>query len=174
MKKLLSVILALAAVALVFAGGNQAAPSGEGTGTQQKPVNFSLNHVGATSHFYHEGSLKFADLVKTATNGAITIDVFPSSQIASGAKVIEFVQMGTLDIALESTMALENFVPESGVLNLPFMFNSKEDAFRLLDGDIGKEIEKAAEAKGFKILAWWDNGFRYISNSKLAIKNQWT
>jgi tripartite ATP-independent transporter DctP family solute receptor len=166
MKKLLTVVLMLAvAASLVFAGGTQQG------GTQQKAVNFSLNHVGATSHFYHDGSLRFAELVKAATNGAITIDVFPASQIASGAKAIEFVQMGTLDIALESTMALENFVPESGVLNLPFVFKSKEDAFRLLDGEIGKEIEKAAEAKGFKILGWWDNGFRYISNSKRPIKN---
>jgi tripartite ATP-independent transporter DctP family solute receptor len=78
--------------------------------------------------------------------------------------------MGTLDIALESTMALENFVPESGVLNLPFMFKTKQDAFRILDGNIGKEIEKAAEAKGFKILAWWDNGFRAISNSIRPVK----
>jgi tripartite ATP-independent transporter DctP family solute receptor len=136
----------------------------------QKTVNLSLNHVGATNHFYQDGSLKFAELVKEAANGAITIDVFPASQIASGAKAIEFVQMGTLDIALESTMALENFVPKVGVLNMPFMFKTKQDAFRILDGDIGREIEKAAEAKGFKILAWWDNGFRAISNSSKPIK----
>jgi TRAP-type C4-dicarboxylate transport system substrate-binding protein len=166
MKKLLTVLVLFAAASLVFAGGNQAPGGGS-----KKAVNLSLNHVGASSNFYHEGSLKFAELVKNATNGAITIDVFPASQIASGAKAIEFVQMGTLDIALESTMALENFVSEAGALNLPFMFKTKQDAFRILDGDIGKEIEKTAEAKGFKILAWWDNGFRAISNSVRPVIN---
>ncbi|MDR1931999.1 MAG: TRAP transporter substrate-binding protein [Spirochaetales bacterium] len=165
MKKLLTVVLLFV---LIFAGcGKKNSPA---NGTPQKEVKLSLNHVGAANHFYHDGSLKFAELVNTATNGAITIDVFPASQIASGAKAIEFVQMGTLDIALEATMALENFVPEAGVLNLPFMFKTKQDAFRILDGEIGKEIEKAAEAKGFKILAWWDNGFRAISNSSKPIK----
>jgi tripartite ATP-independent transporter DctP family solute receptor len=166
MKKWLTIILVFS---VFFAGcsGNKEAAS---RSTQQKAVNLSLNHVGAVNHFYQDGSLRFGELAKEATNGAITIDVFPASQIASGAKAIEFVQMGTLDIALESTMALENFVPEVGVLNLPFMFKTKQDAFRILDGEIGKEIERAAEAKGFKILAWWDNGFRAISNSSKAIK----
>lgn len=160
-------VISIFAVVLAGCSGKKDAASGS---TQQQTVNLSLNHVGATNHFYQDGSLKFAELVKEATNGAITIDVFPASQIASGAKAIEFVQMGTLDIALESTMALENFVPEAGVLNLPFMFKTKQDAFRILDGDIGREIEKAAEDKGFKILAWWDNGFRAISNSSKPIK----
>jgi tripartite ATP-independent transporter DctP family solute receptor len=166
MKKWLPVIVM---VAMVLAGciGKKGAASG---GAQSQTINFSLNHVGATNHFYQDGSLRFAELVKEATNGAITIDVFPASQIASGAKAIEFVQMGTLDITLESTMALENFVPESGVLNLPFMFKTRQDAFRILDGDIGREIAIAAEAKGFKILAWWDNGFRAISNSSKPVK----
>jgi len=164
----LVLVLLIAMSVSVFGGG-----SGQGSSGAQaaaKPVNLSLNHVGATSHFYHDGSLKFADLVKQYTNGAITVDVFPASQIASGAKAVEFVQLGTLDIALEATTALENFVPEVGVLNLPFMFKSTADAFKILDGDIGKELERASEAKGFKILAWWDNGFRYMSNSVRPIK----
>jgi tripartite ATP-independent transporter DctP family solute receptor len=168
MKKILTAVLVLATASWAFAGGQKDASSG-GTAAQLKAVNLSLNHVGATDHFYQNGSLRFAELVKAATNGVVTVDVFPASQIASGAKAIEFVQMGTLDIALESTMSLENFVPEVGVLNLPFMFKTKQDAFRILDGDVGKEIEKAAEAKGFKILAWWDNGFRAISNSTRSV-----
>jgi tripartite ATP-independent transporter DctP family solute receptor len=169
MKNLLKIVLIFTAVILPFVGCNKNSSSGDGV-SKQKPVNLSLNHVGATDHFYHDGSLRFAELVKEATQGAVTIDVFPASQIASGAKAIEFVQMGTLDLALESTMALENFVPEIGVLNLPFVFKTKEDAFRILDGDIGKEIEKIAEAKGFKIIGWWDNGFRAISNSNRPVR----
>lgn len=93
------------------------------------------------------------------------MEVYPASQIASGAKAIEFVQMGTLDIALESTMAAENFIPEIGVLNLPFLFENADQAFSVLDGDVGNELRAAAEAKGFKILCWMYNGFRDISNS---------
>ena len=62
-------------------------------------------------------------------------------------------------------MSTENFIPETGVLNLPFLFENEEQAFAVLDGDCGHELEAAAEAKGFKILCWMDNGFRDISNS---------
>ncbi|MCC8189834.1 MAG: TRAP transporter substrate-binding protein, partial [Planctomycetes bacterium] len=129
-------------------------------------ASLSLNHVGATDHPYQTGSLKFAELVKEYSNGSLTVDVFPASQIASGAKAIEFVQMGTLDLALESTMAFSNFVPEIGVLDMPFLFATKEEAFRVLDGTVGKQLEAIAEAQGFKILGWWDNGFRSITSVK--------
>lgn len=125
----------------------------------------SLNHVGATTHPYQQGSERFAELVLEKTNGTIGVEVYPASQIASGAKAVEFVQMGTLDIALESTMSLENFVPEVGVLNLPFVFSNSDEAFKVLDGNVGKKLESIAEQKGFKILCWMYNGFRDISNS---------
>ncbi|MDR3230566.1 MAG: TRAP transporter substrate-binding protein [Synergistaceae bacterium] len=137
--------------------------------SQASAASLSLNHVGATDHPYQEGSLRFAELVKEYTGGSLTVDVFPASQIASGAKSIEFVQMGTLDIALESTMAFSNFVPEIGVLDMPFLFASKPEAFKVLDGEAGRKLSDFAEAKGFKILGWWDNGFRSITSTKGSV-----
>ena len=133
-------------------------------------ASLALNHVGATDHPYQNGAEKFAELVKEYTNGSVTIDIFPASQIASGAKAIEMVQTGTLDIAVESTMALSNFVPEIGVLDLPFLFATKEDAFKVLDGAVGKMLEEIAESKGLKIIGWWDNGFRSVTSLKGLIK----
>lgn len=186
-KHLVSLILAAAMAAGLTACGGQTAPqttaaASEGTKqaeaaapakSQEKEeapagkaeVTLSLNHVGATTHPYQYGSERFAELVSEKTGGRITVEVYPASQIASGAKAIEFVQMGTLDIALESTMAAENFIPEIGVLNLPFLFENADQAFSVLDGDVGNELRAAAEAKGFKILCWMYNGFRDISNS---------
>jgi len=139
------------------------------TGKQGKQVVLSLNHVGSTSSQYQSGSEKFAELVEEKTAGAARVEVYPASQVASGTKAIEFVQMGSLDIALESTMSTENFIPETGVLNLPFLFKDEEEAFRVLDGPVGDAIKAKAEERGFLILAWWLNGFRDISNSKQAI-----
>ena len=132
--------------------------------TQGSVMTLGLNHVGATTHPYQYGCAAFAKLVHQYTDGKIGATVYPASQIASGAKAIEFVQMGTLDMCLESTMALENFVPEDGVLNLPFLFTTKKEAYTVLDGPIGDELKKAAEPYGFIILCWMDNGFRDISN----------
>ena len=158
-KKLASVLMLCAAVSFVFLGAGIAS-------AKARPINLSLNHVGATDHPYHAGALKFAELVKEYTDSSITVDVFPASQIASGAKAIEYVQAGTLDIALESTMAFSNFVKQVGVLDMPFLFSSKQEAFKIIDGPVGDKLAEIAEAKGFKIIGWWDNGFRSITSTK--------
>ncbi len=164
------VLVLVMACGLIGCGGSKSdAPTASGSGMTTKAT-LSLNHVGATTHPYQIGAEEFAKLVSEKSGGNITIDVFPASQIASGAKAIEFVQMGTLDIAVESTMSLSNFVPEIDTLNLPFLFDDAEQAFRILDGDAGNALEKKCEEQGFKILAWWYNGFRNISNSKRPIE----
>jgi len=159
-KKLMLIALMCAVVSLAFAGGKAESAGGV------KSVNLSLNHVGATDHPYQAGSVKFAELLKQYSGGSITVDVFPASQIASGAKAIEYVQAGTLDIALESTMAFSNFVKGIGVLDLPFLFSNKQQAFKVIDGPAGKKLNEIAESKGFKVLGWWDNGFRSITSTK--------
>ncbi|RHV66557.1 TRAP transporter substrate-binding protein DctP [Clostridium sp. OM02-18AC] len=133
--------------------------------TQGSEVTLSLNHVGSTTHPYQYGVGKFAQLANAYTDGAVGVTIYPASQIASGAKAVEAVQLGTLDMCLESTMALENFVPEIGVLNLPFIFSDKNEAYTVLDGDYGEELKQYAESQGFKVLCWMDNGFRDISNN---------
>ncbi len=157
MKKSFVLLLALCMVTLGLLGTETAFA---------RVTKLSLNHVGATDHPYHAGSEKFAELVKEYSGGSLTVTVFPASQIASGAKAIEFVQAGTLDFALESTMAFSNFVREIGVLDLPFLFSNKPEAFGVIDGPVGKKLEAIAEKRGFKVIGWWDNGFRSITSTK--------
>ncbi len=155
LKKMMMVSIMLFAALFAFAEGQS-----------DGKANLSLNHVGATDHPYHAGATRFAELLEEYSDGMITVDVFPASQIASGSKAIEYVQAGTLDIALESTMAFSNFVPEVGVLDLPFMFADKNEAFRIIDGPAGAKLNEIAEKKGFKIIGWWDNGFRSITSTR--------
>ena len=166
MKKIFAVALCFA---VIFAGSAFALSLADidinAASTEGSVMTFSLNHVGATTHPYQYGAAAFAKLVKEYTGGKYGVTVYPASQIASGAKAIEFVQMGTLDICLDSTMALENFVPEDGVLNLPFLFSTKKEVYEVLDGPVGDELKGFAENYGFKILCWMDNGFRDMSNS---------
>lgn len=171
-KQILALILAMAMLLSLTACGGSGETAGEAaqSGGSGKSVALSLNHVGATSHPYQIGAEKFAELVSEKTGGSITIDIFPGSQIASGAKAIEFVQMGTLDIAVESTMSLSNFVVEIDTLNLPFLFDDADQAFRILDGEVGDALEAKCEEQGFKVLAWWYNGFRNVSNTKRPIE----
>lgn len=128
-------------------------------------IKLTLNHDGSTDHPYQYGSEKLAELAKEYSNGTLEIEIYPSSQIASGTKAVEFVQLGTLDIALCASTSMVNFVPETGVIDMPFLFKDKTEVFQVLDGEIGKELEAAAEKAGFIILGWADNGFKCVSNS---------
>ena len=132
--------------------------------TAQAPAALTLNHDGSTTHPYQYGSEKLAELAKEYSNGTINIEIYPSSQIASGTKAVEFVQMGTLDIALCASTSMVNFVPETGVIDMPFLFKDKDEVFKILDGEVGQQLEAAAEAAGFVILGWADNGFKCVSN----------
>lgn len=134
--------------------------------THAHAVALSMNR-GLEGHPYYEGILKLNELLVKYSGGSLTID---ASQAVTGVKAMDFLQMRKLDIALESTMALSNFVPEVGVLDLPYLFETREEAFRVLDGEVGATLAELAEAKGFKILAWWDNGFRNITSRKGPIE----
>jgi tripartite ATP-independent transporter DctP family solute receptor len=171
MKQRKIIVIALSLIlCFLFVACSGGSENKSSTGDTGEKITLKLNHVGATTHPYHLGSEKFAELVSEKSNGSIEVQVFPASQIASGAKAIEFVQMDTLDIALESTMSLSNFVPEIDVLNLPFLFKDAEEVYKVLDGEAGQKLAEKAEEYGFKILGWWYNGFRDMSNSKKPIE----
>lgn len=144
--------------------------SGEAVASQEN-YHLRMHHPGPPGHPYTLGANKFKELVERRSNEAIRIEIFPNQQLASGAKAIESVQFGTIDIAIESTMSLSNFVPEMGVINLPFLFEDRDDAYEALDGRLGDELKTLADNRGFKVLSYWDNGFRNISNSERPINS---
>lgn len=172
-KKVITFALVFVLVGSMVGCGSKSDTSNVEEGSESKSVEklvLSLNHVGSTTHPYHWGSEFLKEKIEEHSGGAMSIDIYPASQIASGAKAISAVQMGTLDIAVENPMSLSNFVPEADVLNLPYLFEGDEQAFKLMDGEVGAAFEKAAEEKGLKILGWWYNGYRNMSNSKHPIE----
>jgi tripartite ATP-independent transporter DctP family solute receptor len=62
-----------------------------------------------------------------------------------------------------------NFVPDAKILDIPFLFRDKPHARAVLDGPIGQEMLGKFDSKGFKALAWAENGFRHMTNSKRAV-----
>jgi tripartite ATP-independent transporter DctP family solute receptor len=163
----LLILVVVQLLSLSSCGKEAAKNSASANDTEKTPVvTLAIGHPSGTGHPYQASAEKMKELLVKAN---IHLEIYPAAQIAGGAKAVEFVQTGTLDIAIENTMALSNFVPEIDVLNMPFLFNNREEAFRVLDGKIGKQLEAFCETKGFKILAWWENGFRHMSNSKKPI-----
>lgn len=132
-------------------------------------VTLRLSHSLAPTHPYHLGSVRFAELVAEKTNGEVKIDIFHSAQLGDERANIEDLQLGTLDIAVSSTGPLGNFVSDYLILDLPFLFKDYKHAHAVLDGPIGQSlIDKLADVD---IVggAFWENGFRVMTNSKRPI-----
>lgn len=136
---------------------------------QAAKMNLKAGHVLAPSHPYHLGLLKFSDLVSEKTNGEITIEVFHSGQLGNEREMIEGLQLGTLDVTVVATAPLAGFSKKFLVFDLPYIFKTPEVAFSTVDGPVGQEIMSDLEKKGIVGLAFWDNGFRHVSNSKLPL-----
>jgi len=107
--------------------------------------------------------------VEKRTNGRYKIQTFYSGSLGGERESIEAVQLGTQELTFTSTGPVPNFVPEARILDIPFLFRDKAHARAVLDSPIGQEMLAKFEAKGFKALAWGENGVRHMTNSKRAV-----
>ncbi len=111
----------------------------------------------------------FAREVERRTNGRIKVQAFYAGALGGERESIEAVQLGTQELTFSSTGPVPNFVPEARILDIPFIFRDKAHARAVLDGQIGQDMLKAFDSKGFKALAWGENGVRHMTNSKRAV-----
>ena len=111
----------------------------------------------------------FAKEVEKHTNGRYRIEPFYNASLGSERESIEAVQLGTQALTFSSSGPVPNFVPDAKILDIPFLFRDKAHARAVLDGPIGQEMLTKFESKGFKALAWGENGMRNMTNSKRSI-----
>jgi TRAP-type transport system periplasmic protein len=111
----------------------------------------------------------FAREVERRTNGRYKIQTFYAGALGGERESIEAVQLGTQELAFSSTGPVPNFVPEARIFDIPFLFRDKAHARTVLDSAIGQEILAKFDSKGFKALAWAENGFRHMTNNKRPV-----
>ena len=140
-----------------------------GAASAEKVYKLKLGHTGAPNHHYQDICTMFASKVKERTKGGVEIAVFPSDQLGKQVESVEGTMLGTQDMVLTSDTVLSNWVPDMGILNLPFIFSSMEDARTILDGPIGAKLAAMVEPHGAVVIGWWDNGMRHITNNKRPI-----
>lgn len=161
-------ILLMASLLIGGCGGDKKA--GEPGKTEYK-AQMKLATLTPASHTYNQAANKFAELVKQRSQGRIEVKVYPDGQLGKGEReLLEAIQQGTLDIYVGSTAPLSGFSPSMGILDIPFLFRDYAHADKVLDGPIGLSLLKELEKANLKGLAFWENGFRNLTNSKLAVK----
>lgn len=172
MKKIAALILSLAMLLALSACGSQNNAQGSAaSGGDGATIVLQASHSCANTHPYQLGLERFAELVKEKTNAAVEIDIFHSAQLGDERANIEDLQMGTLDIAVSSTGPLGNFVEDFLILDLPFLFTGYDHAHAVLDGEIGQNLLAKLDNIGIVGGAFWENGFREMTNSKHPINS---
>ena len=128
-----------------------------------------IGYTPVKDSHYGVGATVFCDGIAKGTNNRYTCQHFPSSALGGEREMIEAVQLGTQDLTNVSTGALGNFVPETKIVDIPFLFRDYDHARKVMDGPIGQDILKKMPAKGLIGLAWTENGFRHMTNNKRPI-----
>ena len=125
-----------------------------------------IGYALAVNSHYGAAAQAWADTVDKGSNGAIKFKQFPSSALGGERELIEGLQLGTVEAAIVSTGALSNFVPDVGVIDIPFLFRDTRHARAVMDGPFGQELLGKFSKRGLVALAWGEQGFRHLTNNK--------
>jgi TRAP-type transport system periplasmic protein len=115
------------------------------------------------------GMEKFAEIVQAKSGGKIKINLFPGGQLGSDQANVTAVQGGTLEMVSMNTGILASVAKELAIVDFPFLFANAREADAVMDGPVGKKLHAKLEEKGIVGLAFWELGFRNITNSKRPI-----
>jgi len=142
-----------------------------GNALAQQPK-YVLRFSSPTSkeHAWGRSAEKFKQLVAEGTRGQVEVQIHHSNALGATRESLEMVRLGSVDFVLCGVAHLSRFVPEMGTLVLPYLWKDTETMFGALDGRMGQIIEPLLLEKGFKVVGWWDNGFRHVSNNKRPIR----
>lgn len=140
-------------------------------GAAQAQTVLKIGYAVPTNSHYGVGANTFCEEIERGTQGRYKCQHFPSGSLGGEREMIEAVQLGTLDLVNTSTGPLGNFVPEVKIVDIPFLFRDYDHARKVMDGQVGQDLLKAMQAKGLVGLAWTENGFRHMTNSKRAIRS---
>ncbi|UCJ16702.1 TRAP transporter substrate-binding protein [Pseudomonas sp. MM211] len=117
-----------------------------------------------------QGAKLFGEHLKTESDGALSVKVFPSAMLGNDVQMLGALPAGTIQFALVGAPTLVGLVKDFGVLDLPYQFNSTAEVDAMLDGPMGQQLLAKLEEKGMVGLGFWEIGFRNLTNSKRPIE----
>jgi len=132
---------------------------------------YKMSLVVGTAFPWGKGGEIWANLVKERTDGRINIKLYPGVSLVQGDQTREFsaLRQGVIDMAVGSTINWSPQVKELNLFSLPFLTTTNAGTDAMIKGEVGKKIFEAIDRQGAVPLAWGDNGFRQLSNSKRVV-----
>ena len=134
---------------------------------QNAPIRLVLSHHLPVTHLGHKTVEQFAARVRERTDGQVTIDIRPASQLFNLRTSAEALQLGTLDLCWSDLGTLANWQPQLGFISLPFLFTDYDHVKRVMYGPVGEQVSKVAkDTLNVEILSLGASGFRVFLSKK--------
>lgn len=134
---------------------------------QEKSIKFANQNVAG--HPIVQGMEKFKEIVEKNSSGKIKVNLFPGGSLGSDQSNVSAIQGGTLEMAAMNSGIFASQVKDFAVFDFPFMFANGKEADAVVDGAFGKKMHAKLEEKGLVGLAYYELGFRNLTNGKRAI-----
>ena len=128
-----------------------------------------MAHTLPASDTHHLAAQRFAEAVKQRTNGQIQIEVHAGGALGNDPSILQNLRLGALDMGMTGNPFFTSFIPKLNVLDLPYLFTSFDHVYRVVDGPIGRQLLAELEQHGLKGIAFWEIGFRNVTNSRRPI-----
>lgn len=134
---------------------------------KERTIKFAAN--APEGHPAVAGMKKFADLVGSKSGGKIKVNLFLNGVLGSDQANVSSIKGGTLDMAVMNTGILASEAKELAIFDFPFLFANEKESDAICDGPVGKKLHAKLEEKGIMGLAYWELGYRQMTNSKRAL-----
>src|SRR5690606_6009956 len=171
MKKLLGLFLIGLFILSACGRPDSGTTSTEDGGAGEDTYTIRLAHLVPEEQSSHVAAVAFKEKLEAESDGRLTVELYPNGQLyGSDREAIEAVQLGNVEMTIPAVAAMASFNEKFQVLDLPFLFNNNEAAYRALDGELGQELMADLESNGLKGLVFGENGFRHVSNNEGPIE----
>jgi TRAP-type transport system periplasmic protein len=137
-------------------------------GAAHAQLEIKLGHVGEPGSLFAKSSEEFARRANEKLGGKAKVVVYGSSQLGGDKELLQKLKLGTVELALPSTV-MSSEVDLFGIFEMPYLVKDREHMKRIEKEVVWKSLAPAAEQRGLKVLAVWENGYRHITNSRRAI-----
>lgn len=170
MKKLAAIIAAVGLSLCSLTGCAQSGVKNSAQATAENPMILTLAHGLSETHTVHIAMTEFADKVKERTNGRIQIQIFPNGQLGSENENMEQLMAGVISMTKVSAPGLATYNESYHTFGLPYIFDSTEDFYHVMDSDQMHDFFLSSEDDGFVTLTYYTSGARSFYTKNKAIR----
>ena len=152
----------------LLAGCAGSASSG---GSEQET--YTIRYASAVSPESVEGRAMevFKQTAEEKSGGRLVVELYPGGALGGVAELVQQVPTGAVDMTNAAPSWWQTLAPGAGVIELPYLFTSREEAFEAMDGELGELIAEELYEQGLVVLGWYDLGFRHVLNNSRPIES---